>query len=158
MTEFKSGRGGARAGAGRPKKSAKQSASKDVTIDKIHTETAKKLSKNEILEHVSESDIKEIIEKIVEDAKSGDRAAQKILLDRAIPTVKPQDKLYSLRLPKDNLQKLDAIVRAVSTGKITAAYGNELSRIVQASMEVTEIRELKEKLESLEEALTEGGN
>lgn len=56
------------------------------------------------------------------------------------------------------VQKMDAIIKGVSTGNVPADLGKMMADIVKAGMDVQEVTELAERLERLEKLLAEQSN
>jgi hypothetical protein len=68
-----------------------------------------------------------IIAKLAEQAKGGDAAAARLLLERYVPAYKPTDQAQSLDLPGNTLtEQGQAVIAAISTGELAAAQGGVL--------------------------------
>ena len=68
-------------------------------------------------------DMPEIILKLVEQAKNGDTAAAKILLDRCCPALKPQAMNITLPINGNLAEQGNEIIRATLSGNIPPDVG-----------------------------------
>ena len=70
------------------------------------------------LRSLIEADMPEIIAKVVELAKEGDMSAAKLLVDRAVPALKPVEQLR-VTLPGGSLvERGEAVLNAMQAGEI----------------------------------------
>ena len=105
------------------------------------------------LRRAIEGDIEAIIEAMVTAAREGDVSAAKLLLDRAIPALKPMDTPVSLPTGGSLPETGAAILAAVGDGKVTPDQGAKLLQGLGALARVEEIGELRARLDSLERVL-----
>ena len=96
----------------------------------------------------------EIILKLVEQAKNGDTAAAKILLDRCCPTLKPQAIAINLPVYGSLAEQGGEIIRATMTGQIGPDIGSQLITAVANHGKLIELQELIERLDKIEKQLT----
>jgi hypothetical protein len=96
-------------------------------------------------------EIPEIINALVAAAKAGDPAAAKILLDKVLPSLKPES-----RSPAPAPTTPDEIISALSTGTITLDQGAILMGIAAAKVRIMEGQELLDRIETLENLLHKG--
>ena len=95
-------------------------------------------------------DMPEIILKLVEQAKNGDTAAAKILLDRCCPTLKPQALAISLPINGTLAEQGNEIIRATLSGQIPPDVGAQLITALSNQGRLVELQELTERIEILE--------
>lgn len=97
-----------------------------------------------------EQHVPEILNALIERAKTGDPAACKLLLDRALPPLRPTDQ--PVRLPLDGRLADDgrAILTAVGAGDVTPEQALRLLSGLGALARVIETAELIERIEKLE--------
>lgn len=96
-------------------------------------------------------DVPEILESLVTAAKSGDVAAAKLVLDRALPSLRPIDQPERLSITGDTLSAQGrTILQAVSAGEIAAATGATLIGALAGLARIHEVSELQARIEKLE--------
>ena len=96
-------------------------------------------------------DMPEIILKLVEQAKNGDTAAAKILLDRCCPALKPQAMNITLPINGNLAEQGNEIIRATMSGNIPPDVGAQLITALANQGKLIELQELTERIEILEE-------
>jgi hypothetical protein len=99
-------------------------------------------------------DMPEIILKLVEQAKNGDTAAAKILLDRCCPSLKPQAIAINLPVYGSLAEQGGEIIRATMTGQIAPDTGSQLITALSNQGKLIELQELIERLDKIEKQLT----
>jgi hypothetical protein len=114
-------------------------------------------SKADKLRQAIEGEIDSIINAMVRAAREGDVSAAKLLLDRAIPPLKPTDTPIELPLGNGLVDSAHAILRAIGNGDVTPDQGSKLLQSLGAAARVEEIAELKDRLESIERVLESRG-
>jgi hypothetical protein len=96
-------------------------------------------------------DMPEIILKLVEQAKNGDTAAAKILLDRCCPALKPQAMAINMPVNGSLAEQGGEIIRATLSGHIPPDVGAQLITALANQGKLIELQELTERIEILEE-------
>jgi hypothetical protein len=96
----------------------------------------------------------EIILKLVEQAKNGDTAAAKILLDRCCPALKPQSMSIYIPVNGSLAEQGGEIIRATMTGQIAPDTGSQLITALSNQGKLVELQELTERLDRIEKQLT----
>jgi hypothetical protein len=96
------------------------------------------------------NDLPEIILKLVEQAKNGDTAAAKILLDRCCPPLKPQALAISLPVNGSLAEQGNEIIRATLSGHIPPDIGSQLITALANQSKIIEIDGLTQRIEILE--------
>ena len=94
--------------------------------------------------------IPEIILTLVEQAKNGDTAAAKILLDRCCPTLKPQALAINIPINGTLAEQGDEIIKATLSGNIPPDIGAQLINALSNQGKLIELQELTERIEILE--------
>ncbi len=92
----------------------------------------------------------DIILKLVEQAKEGDTAAAKILLDRCCPTLKPQAMAISLPVNGTLAEQGGEVIKATLSGHIPPDIGAQLITALANQSKIIEIDELTQRIEALE--------
>jgi len=97
------------------------------------------------------TDMPEIITKLVEQAKAGDVAAAKVLIDRVCPPLKPQALPINLPVNGSMTDQGAEIIRATMAGHIPPDIGSQLISALAAQSKIIEIDELTKRIEILEQ-------
>ncbi|CAM2143766.1 DUF5681 domain-containing protein [Pararobbsia alpina] len=87
-----------------------------------------------------------------------DVVLMKELMLRVAPVAKPVAPDVQFDFPENGspVEQVDAIMKAVSTGKVPADVGQMLVNMIRAKLDVLEISELATRLEAIEKMLAEG--
>jgi hypothetical protein len=99
------------------------------------------------------NDMPEIILKLVDQAKNGDTAAAKILLDRCCPTLKPQAMNINIPVNGTLAEQGGEIISATLSGQIPPDIGSQLITALSNQGKLIELQELTERLSRLEKML-----
>ena len=99
-------------------------------------------------------DMPEIILALIEQAKAGDTATAKILLDRCCPVLKPQAMAINLPVNGSLAEQGGEIIRATMTGEIPADIGSQLITALSNQGKLIELQELTLRLDRIEKQLT----
>jgi len=92
----------------------------------------------------------EILAQLVEQAKAGDVAAAKVLIDRVCPPLKPQALPISLPVNGSLTEQGGEIIRATMAGQIPPDIGSQLITALAAQSKIIEVDELTRRVEALE--------
>jgi hypothetical protein len=93
----------------------------------------------------------EIILTLIEQAKGGDVAAAKCLIDRVCPTLKPQAIPINLPLNGSLAEQGNEVIKATMAGQIPPDIGSQLITALSNQAKIIEIDELTRRVEALEE-------
>jgi hypothetical protein len=97
--------------------------------------------------------VPEIIAALVARAKDGDVGAARLLLERAIPAVKPIQEPIPVEMPGETLtEKAGAILGAVARGELAPMDAKALLDGLGAVAKIAEIDELERRITALEAA------
>lgn len=108
-----------------------------------------------------EEDLPAIITSMAEAAKDGDVQAARLLLDRAVPALKPVERPATFPHAVTLGDTGEAILATAAAGKLTPGQASQLISGVVGLSRVRESDELVKRLEQLEEkihAITESTN
>jgi hypothetical protein len=96
-----------------------------------------------LLEAIGDDDLTAIFNKLVAEAKSGDLAAIKILLDRLVPP--SRCRAVTLNLPplnagtaRSKASALGAVLEAMAAGQIDPVEAEAIARLVEATAEAAQ--------------------
>ena len=95
----------------------------------------------------------DIILTLIEQAKNGDTAAAKVLLDRCCPALKPQAMPINLPVNGTLAEQGGEIIRAAMSGNIPPDIGAQLITALSNQGKLVEIQELTERLQRIEKQL-----
>lgn len=95
-----------------------------------------------------EKDTPEIIQALILQAKDGNVAAAKVLLDRIIPPLKPQAAPVKLSVNGSLVDHGEAVIRAMLSGAIPPDVGSQLITVLLAQSKLVEIEEISARLEN----------
>lgn len=100
------------------------------------------------------ADVPAILQTIIEQAKAGDMQAARILIERVIPAMKPQELAAPLSLPVDGTltEQGKAVLGAVAAGELAPGQASQLLGAVATLARVTELDELVARITALENA------
>lgn len=92
-----------------------------------------------------------ILESLTTAALSGDVQAARLLLERALPPIKPMEQPQPLALPDGTLTEQGrAVLGAVAAGELAPGQGAQLLTAIGTLARVTEIDELAARVAALE--------
>ena len=112
------------------------------------------VSKMTKLRQSIEADLPDIIAAVTEQAKAGDMAACKLLMDRVMPALRPTDQPVTLPLAGADLGADGrAVVSAVGDGSVTPETGAKLLQGLSSLARITEVDELVRRIEALEKSI-----
>ncbi len=99
-----------------------------------------------IAEHVPE-----IVDRLLEQAKGGDVAAARLLLERVVPPVKPTEQAAPIALPDGSLTDQGrAVLQAVATGELAPGQAAQLIASMGSLAKLIETDELAARVAELE--------
>lgn len=95
--------------------------------------------------------VPDIIARLAEQAKEGDVAASRLLLERVYPAMKPVEAPQPIEMPKGTLtERGKAVLEAIGEGELAPAQGAALVAAIGALARVVEVDELARRIEALE--------
>ncbi|WP_371435399.1 DUF5681 domain-containing protein [Polaromonas sp.] len=96
--------------------------------------------------------VDEIIKKLTEQAKEGDVAAARLLLERVLPPVKASDEPQQIDIPEDGTltEKGQAVLKAAADGLIPVSHAASLMTAIGGLAKVAEVDELARRIAALE--------
>ena len=95
----------------------------------------------------------EIIDRLVEQARTGDAGAARLLLERVLPPIKAGEQPTPIDLPDTNLvEQGQAVLAAVGAGQISPGQASQLLTGLAALARLVESEELTARIAALEAA------
>ena len=95
-----------------------------------------------------------VIAKIIDQAKAGDIACMRLVLDRVMPVPRGRTINLDLRPMNSSADVAGAmadVIRSVANAEITPSEGVEFSKLLETYSSMLEITQLEERLTRLEE-------
>ena len=107
-----------------------------------------------LAEQLLDGEAAAITRKAIELAKSGDRLALRLCMDRIVPPRRDRSVHFTipeLNLAADASKAIAAIASAVARGELGVSEATELSRMIEAYVRAIEATDLEKKLLALEQ-------
>lgn len=99
-------------------------------------------------------DLPEIVEVLRQQALMGDVGAARLLLERALPALRPEVQTTPVPMAGDSLaERTEAVLSATLAGELSPTAGAELVGVLAGGARVLEIAELAQRIELLERSL-----
>lgn len=96
--------------------------------------------------------VPQIIDVLVKQALAGDVQAARVLIERAVPAIKPMELPAMLALPSGSLtEKGQAVLQAVASGRLAPSQGAQLLTGIGTLARVAEVDELERRVKALEQ-------
>lgn len=100
-----------------------------------------------------DSALPDILNSVIENARNGDMAAAKLLIDRVCPTLKPQALIINLPTDGTLVEQGNSIIQAALSGQVPPDVGSQLITALSHQGKLIELQELRERLVRLEKLL-----
>jgi len=99
-----------------------------------------------------DKDLPDIVASLVASARGGDTQAAKLLLDRSVPTLKPQTPATAIRgLRKTSLiDRGTSVVNALAEGKIAPEQAQSILQSLASLAKIQESEDFEKRLTALE--------
>lgn len=109
-------------------------------------------SKISVMREALAKELPEILAATVALAKSGDQNAIRLILERTLPALKPQEQAQALQIPSDGslMSKAHALLDGVTFGEIPLGSASQLITSITALARVVELEGFEKRLETLE--------
>lgn len=106
------------------------------------------------LRQAVDRDFDAIVSGVIEAAKGGDMSAASLLLNRVAPTLRPVQEAVHITLEGASLtERANAVMDATGRGELGPDVAKQLLDGLAAVARITEVQELKERVELLERSL-----
>lgn len=104
---------------------------------------------------VTQADVAELVDSLLRDAKAGDKAAAKLILDRVSPPLKAVSAPMAFDLPPgaDLAEQARAILEAASNGRLPISCATELISALSGVVALKRADEFHERLKAVEESI-----
>ena len=99
----------------------------------------------------------DVLEAMTQKALAGDVSAARLLLERVVPPLKPEEQALPLALPDGTLTDQGrAVLAAVAAGELAPLQGSALLGAIGTLARVAEVDELERRIKALEGQRDEG--
>ena len=96
----------------------------------------------------------EIMPLVIQRAKAGDAEAQRLILDRAVPKLRPVSPSEAVLLPDGNfVDQVRALLRVVAVGELSPTTAAEIANIIALAAKVEEVDSLRDEMSALKAVL-----
>jgi hypothetical protein len=106
------------------------------------------------LEAMTDGEREDIVAKIIRQAKRGDRASQKLIVDRIEPPRKGRAAPFPLPAIKttgDVVTALEAVTAAMSAGQLSPTEAVEVAGVIELARRAIEMQDVEARLHALED-------
>ncbi len=101
------------------------------------------------------TDLDEILDNLLVQARAGDLQAVRLVLDRVLPALRPVEQASELELPASGLAaQAKAVVQAAAAGDLAPGQAAQLVTALAGVGKIIETTELMARVEALEAAAT----
>jgi hypothetical protein len=101
-----------------------------------------------------EESLPEIIQALTERAKAGDIGAARLLLERAVPPLRPVEAPHALQISEGSLtSQAKSVVALAASGEVSATQATQLISALGMLAKLIEVDELERRIQSLESSL-----
>lgn len=99
------------------------------------------------------TDLDQILDNLLAQARAGDLQAVRLVLDRVLPALRPVEQAAELDLPAGGLAaQAQAVVQAAAAGDLAPGQAAALVQALAGVARITEVDELLRRVEALEGA------
>ena len=100
-----------------------------------------------------ESMIPQVLDTVFQKAIAGDMTAAKMLLDRTLPTKRPEQERVQISIKENTASNARDVLKSVFDGEVSPDVGASLLNVVTGVLKAVEVEGLTRRIEALE-----GGN
>ena len=105
-----------------------------------------------------ESMIPEVLESVFQKAIAGDMTAAKMLLDRSLPTKRPEQERVQISIKENTALNARDVLQGVFAGEMSPDVGASLLNAITGVLKAVEVEDLAKRIEALESKKNEPAN
>lgn len=105
-----------------------------------------------------ESMIPEVLESVFQKAIAGDMTAAKMLLDRSLPTKRPEQERVQIPIKENTALNAREVLQSVFDGEVSPDVGASLLASITGVLKAVEVEELARRIDMLEGGKNEPAN
>ncbi len=97
-----------------------------------------------------ESMISDVLESVFQKAVAGDMTAAKMLLDRSLPTKRPEQERVQIPIKENTALNARDVLQGVFAGEVSPDVGASLLTAITGVLKAVEVEDLAKRIEALE--------
>ena len=105
-----------------------------------------------------ESMIPDVLESVFQKAVAGDMTAAKMLLDRSLPTKRPEQERVQIPIKENTALNARDVLKSVFDGEVSPDVGASLLSVITGVLKAVEVEELARRIDMLEGGKNEPAN
>ena len=105
-----------------------------------------------------ESMIPEVLESVFQKAVAGDMTAAKMLLDRSLPTKRPEQERVQISIKENTALNARDVLQGVFAGEVSPDVGASLLTAITGVLKAIEVEDFAKRIEALESKKNEPAN
>ena len=105
-----------------------------------------------------ESMIPDVLESVFQKAVAGDMTATKMLLDRSLPTKRPEQECVQIPIKENTALNARDVLQGVFAGEVPPDVGSSLLTAITSVLKAIEVEDLAKRIEALESKKNEPAN
>ena len=105
-----------------------------------------------------ESMIPDVLESVFQKAVAGDMTAAKMLLDRSLPTKRPEQERVQISIKENTALNARDVLKSVFDGEVSPDVGASLLSAITGVLKAVEVEELARRIDMLEGGKNEPAN
>ncbi len=94
--------------------------------------------------------VPDVLESLIQQAKEGDTAAAKLILDRVLPSLKPAEQSIKLPLEGTPAEQAQQVIAALAGGKLAVGEASAVLSSLTSLAKIEEFTELEQRIAALE--------
>ena len=96
----------------------------------------------------------EILPGVIEAAKKGNVEAQRLILDKGIPRLRPITMPEPISVPGSSFtEQVKSLIELIATGDLSPSIAAEIANVISAASRVEEVDQLRDELAALRKIL-----
>ena len=105
-----------------------------------------------------ESMIPQVLDSVFQKAIAGDMTAAKMLLDRSLPTKRPEQERVQISIKENTALNARDVLQGVFAGEVSPDVGASLLTAITGVLKAIEVEDLAKRIEALESKKNEPAN
>ena len=105
-----------------------------------------------------ESMIPDVLDSVFQKAVAGDMTAAKMLLDRSLPTKRPEQERVQISIKENTALNARDVLQGVFAGEVSPDVGASLLTAITGVLKAIEVEDLAKRIEALESKKNEPAN
>ena len=102
--------------------------------------------------------IPDVLESVFQKAVAGDMTAAKMLLDRSLPTKRPEQERVQISIKENTALNARDVLQGVFAGEVPPDVGSSLLTAITNVLKAIEVEDLAKRIEALESKKNEPAN